>query len=111
MLQMEVGARRAFFGKGAGVIPPIHPNCKCKLIAIENKAKYVHNINKNGFIREIERLLGELPSDSGGIYILAALAANFIEGSGGWLTTLDITDCSSLSGGENNRPGWYKKLG
>ncbi|NLH00625.1 MAG: hypothetical protein GX488_01775 [Clostridiales bacterium] len=108
MLQMEVGARRAFFGKGAGVIPPIHPNCKCKLIAIENKAKYVHNINKNGFIREIKRLLGELPAGSGGIYILSA---NFIEGSGGWLTTLDITDYSSLSGGENNRYGRYKKLG
>jgi len=36
------------------IIPPLHPNCKCKLFAMDVASLAVYNRNREGFIRQLD---------------------------------------------------------
>lgn len=50
-----------------GVIPPLHPNCRCELIAMDGFAVRMYNIDSRRFLQHFERLRG---AGSGGIFVL-----------------------------------------
>ena len=50
-----------------GVIPPLHPNCRCELIAMDGFAVRMYNLDRRSFLQYFERLRG---ANHGGIYVL-----------------------------------------
>lgn len=53
------------------VIPPLHPNCKCRLFAMDAKAEYVYNLNRDGSICQLDRYCSEALLEDGGVYLLS----------------------------------------
>lgn len=49
------------------VIPPLHPNCRCELIAMDGFAARMYNIDRRSFLQYFEKLRGD---NNGGIYVL-----------------------------------------
>lgn len=52
-------------------IPPLHPNCRCSLIALDTTAFAMYNINRHGFMAQLEQSLGK----NGGVWQLYNTAA------------------------------------
>lgn len=47
-------------------IPPLHPNCRCSLIALDTTALAMYNINRLGLMAQLEQSLGK----NGGVWQL-----------------------------------------
>ena len=104
---------RALFGRvftlkevaNLNIIPPLHPNCKCKLIAIDAAAEYVYNADKGTFRLLLDRIVDEAKLSEGGVYILSH---DFLSGmSGQKLRALALNAYPTITDGENSGAKWY----
>lgn len=87
------------------VIPPLHPNCKCKLFSMDAAAEYVYNRNRNSFIRQLDRYCSEANLDDGGVYLLSHDALGGI--SAHTLNALLLSALPAITGDENSQPKWF----
>ncbi len=93
-----------------GIIPPLHPNCKCRLIAVDNMAERLYNTNQEGFLRQLEQILNDLsPGLHGGIYVLDH--SFFRSGiTSQTLYPLQPAPFPSITDGTHNEANWFRGI-
>ena len=76
-----------------GSIPPLHPNCRCRLVALDEAGLLAYNINKEGFISRLD----DVVENAGGIFRLdrSFLGGGITERT---LIKLEIPDTPAISG-------------
>lgn len=87
------------------IIPPLHPNCKCKLFAMDAAALAVYNKNRNGFIRQLDLYCDGENLDEGGVYLLAHDTLGGIS-----LRTQMEFPLATITDSENSAPKWYEGI-
>lgn len=84
-------------------LPPLHPNCQCRLVAIDSAAEYLYNIDRDGFYRRLDRLFDEAGMTGGGIFALAPGARA--------IRPIRISEAPAVRDREHSAPKWYEQLG
>ncbi|MEG1165175.1 MAG: hypothetical protein RSD68_02100, partial [Oscillospiraceae bacterium] len=87
------------------IIPPLHPNCKCKLFAMDSAALAVYNRNRDGFIRQLDCYCNSENLDDGGVYLLAHDTLGGIS-----MRTLTEFPPATITDSENSAPKWYEGI-
>ena len=90
------------------VIPPLHPNCKCKLFAMDASTEYVYNLNRDGFIRQLGRYCSEANLNDGGVYLLFHDTLGGISAHA--LNALVLFSLPAITDGKNSQPKWYEGI-
>ena len=90
------------------VIPPLHPNCKCRLFAMDAAAEYVYNLNRDGFIRQLDLYCSEASLDDGGVYLLSHDTLGGISAHA--LNALVLFSLPAITDSENRKPKWYEGI-
>ncbi|MDL2273898.1 hypothetical protein LJC34_05100, partial [Oscillospiraceae bacterium OttesenSCG-928-G22] len=56
--------------RSENAIPPLHPNCRCRLAAIDKHSASVYNDSKDWFLAEAERAMTAEADERGGVFLL-----------------------------------------
>lgn len=94
--------------KAPGLIPPLHPNCKCKLFAIDAATEYVYNLDRESFIHQLDRFCDEGNLSDGGVYICPRDALGEISARA--LRVLMPMEYPAITDRENSAPRWYESI-
>lgn len=86
------------------IIPQIHPNCKCKIIAMDKNSEEYYNYNRENFLNRLGNILDQ---PIGGVFLLDIDFSSI----GLSLTPFKISNNPAITGGskENREPKWYEK--
>ena len=85
------------------LLPPLHINCQCRIVAIDNRAEALYNLNRERFLQRLDRLFDEAGLTAGGIYTLGHDGLQAV-------SLLTVSTRPAVWDRTHSTPGWYAVL-